>query len=148
MKNKIVTLCASTLLAACGQAPSTEAVASPGDNQAASALVAQQDFRNVDAAGALEAIQTMDNLVVLDVRTPEEFAEGHIDGAINVNFYDDDFREQLDALDKSIPYLLHCRSGGRSSKALKTMRALGFQKVIHLEGGILAWNRSGYALTQ
>ena len=146
MLNKIVVLCATSLLAGCGQAPATDNVSAEASPEAVT--VAARDFTNVDALGAMEAIQNIENLVVLDVRTPEEFADGHIDGAININFYDDNFREQLEALDKSVPYLLHCRSGNRSNKALKIMRALGFQKVIHLDGGILAWNEAGLPLTQ
>lgn len=85
-------------------------------------------------------------LVVLDVRTDEEFASGHIAGAKQLNFFADDFDKQLGKLDKTKPYLLHCKSGGRSGKALKAMTKLGFKKIYHLDGGMLAWKKAGGAV--
>jgi rhodanese-related sulfurtransferase len=84
--------------------------------------------------------------VVLDVRTPEEFNEGHIGNAININFYDTNFKEQINNLDKTKTYLIYCRSGARSSKALNLMTGLQFIKVYELGGGIIAWNNAGYKL--
>lgn len=83
------------------------------------------------------------DLVVLDVRTPEEFAEGHLDGAIMVDFYAADFTDQLADLDPDVPYLLYCRSGSRSGQAAALMEELGFVDVANVDGGILAWSDAG-----
>ena len=83
-------------------------------------------------------------LSVLDIRTPGEFAAGHISGAINIDFYGDDFRPKLAALDKSAEYLMHCQSGGRSGKSLATFRELGFAHVLHLRDGMRGWEAGGH----
>lgn len=98
------------------------------------------DIRLVSAADAA-ALQAAppDDLVILDVRTPEEFAEGHLEGAILVDFYDEDFEDQLAELDPDVPYLLYCRSGNRSSQTRPIMERLGFRDVADVDGGIVAW---------
>ncbi len=83
------------------------------------------------------------DLVVLDVRTPDEFSEGHLAGAIQIDFYDDDFADQLAGLDRSVPYLVYCRSAGRSGKAVETMAAMGFGDLYDMDGGMLAWSAEG-----
>lgn len=84
-----------------------------------------------------------DGLVVLDVRTPGEFSEGHISGAVNIDFYEPSFGTDLDRLDKDVPYALYCRTGNRSGQALDMMRDLGFTDVRELSGGIVAWLEAG-----
>lgn len=81
--------------------------------------------------------------VLLDVRTPGEFADGYIQGAINMDINAPDFADRLGKLDRNAEYLLYCRSGNRSGVALGMMRDLGFSSVSHLEGGIGAWMRNG-----
>lgn len=80
---------------------------------------------------------------VLDVRTPEEFQSGHIKGAVNINFYDEDFKQQLNKLDKGKPVFVYCRSGKRSGKTAAMLNELGFKAVYDLEGGITAWKEAG-----
>lgn len=80
--------------------------------------------------------------VVLDVRTPEEYTEGHLPNAQLLNFYDEQFRQKLEQLDKNQTYYVYCRSGGRSSRAVALMRELGFKKVYNLKGGIMDWQAS------
>lgn len=87
-----------------------------------------------------------DDLVILDVRTPEEFAEGHIDDAIMIDFYSDDFADQLAGLDPDVPYVLYCRSGNRSGQTLAIMEQLGFTSVQDVDGGALAWQEDGLPL--
>jgi rhodanese-related sulfurtransferase len=79
------------------------------------------------------------NTVLLDVRTKEEFTAGHIEGAINVDFYAGDFRDQLNKLDKSKTYAVYCRTANRSGQALTLMQQLGFSSAYDLIGGIAAW---------
>ena len=80
---------------------------------------------------------------VLDVRTPEEWASGTIKGATKMNFFDKDFKTQLDKLDKNKPVYVYCKSGGRSGKATKQMKKMGFTTVYNLVGGIGAWDDAG-----
>ncbi len=85
----------------------------------------------------------MTNSVVLDVRTPEEFAKGHIPGAKLIDFKATDFTAQIEKLDKSKRYLVHCAAGGRSAKAAEQMVKLGFPNVVNLDGGMKAWEAAG-----
>lgn len=100
-----------------------------------------------------EAAQTVideapEGLVVLDVRTPEEFAAGHVENAVNIDFYAADFRDQLAGLDKDVPYVLYCNSGNRSGQALDMMADLGFVEVTEVDGGIQAWAADGLPLVR
>lgn len=85
---------------------------------------------------------------VLDVRTPEEFAQGRIKGGELMNFYDADFRQRLTQMDRNQPYIIYCRSGARSGKALAMMRELGFRNAYDIGGGTLAWQAAGYDLVK
>ena len=82
-----------------------------------------------------------EGIVLLDVRTPQEFATGHIEGAINVNVLANDFKTQLEALDldKGKKVLVYCKSGIRSGRASKAMEEMGFLQIKDLEGGYRAW---------
>jgi len=82
-------------------------------------------------------------VVVLDVRTSEEFAEGHIAGATNINFMAKDFATQAGKLDRDKIYLVHCASGGRSKRCLPQLKQLGFKQIYHLDGGFSAWEEAG-----
>ncbi|WP_264550186.1 rhodanese-like domain-containing protein [Flavobacterium sp. N2820] len=77
---------------------------------------------------------------LIDVRTPEEFSEGHIENAKNINIMGDDFDAQVAALDKTKPVMVYCKSGGRSAKASARLKELGFTTITDLEGGITNWN--------
>jgi len=99
-------------------------------------------IRQVSATEFRSSVQSPD-VVLLDIRTPEEYAEGHLPGAINLDFYAPDFASQLASLDKSKSYSLYCRSGSRSGEALHLMRQLEFTDVAELRGGILAWQSQG-----
>ncbi len=76
---------------------------------------------------------------LIDVRTPEEFKEGSIKHAININFFDENFVEQFEKLDKDKTIYIYCASGGRSGKASKILQAKGFSHIIDLKGGYKAW---------
>ena len=109
---------------------------------------AKDAVKNVDAAGAKKiideaAVKKNAKVTVLDIRTPEEFKDGHIAGALNVDFLSKDFAEKVGALDKSDTYVLHCASGRRSTKSLETFKKLGFKSIVHLDGGFAAWQKAG-----
>lgn len=95
----------------------------------------------IDVADA-ERLIASKQVVILDVRTPEEFAAGHIASATNLNFYAEDFPAKLQQLDKNQNYLVHCAVGGRSAKASAAMTSLGFKSVYDLEGGMKAWEKA------
>jgi phage shock protein E len=89
-----------------------------------------------------------DGLVILDIRTPEEFAAGHLAGAINIDYYAPDFESKLGALDVEQPYVMYCNSGNRSANALPLMDSIGFREVYELDGGIQAWYSAGQPIEQ
>jgi rhodanese-related sulfurtransferase len=92
---------------------------------------------------AAEIITTESDEIVLDIRTPEEYDQGIIEGAINIDFYDNDFAVQLDALDKDAHYVVYCNSGNRSGQANSTFDDLGFTNVTEIDGGITNWYAEG-----
>ncbi len=105
-----------------------------------------QHLENISPKDAYELIgkHTDDkNFVILDVRTAQEVAEGYIDNAINLDFYSDTFRDELNKLDKRKMYLIYCRSGMRSAKALRVMQDLHFSRVYNITGGMLEWYAEG-----
>ena len=87
-------------------------------------------------------------VTVLDVRSPEEYAEGHIDQAVNLDFLDDTFESKVAKLDKAKPYLVHCAGGGRSTNSLEVFKKLGFTNITHLDGGLKAYTKAGGAVTK
>jgi len=99
---------------------------------------------NVDEAYTLiQENEDNADFVILDVRTPQEYAEGNIAQALNINFKSDTFRDDVDKLDKEATYLVYCRSGVRSAGARDVMAELGFTEVYNMEGGILEWEAEG-----
>ena len=104
-------------------------------------LCSAADFENVPPAEFQELAEKGEG-IILDVRTPDEIAQGHIPGASMLNFYDDDFERKLNLMQKDKPIYVYCRSGGRSAKAAKMMKENGFGEVFNLVGGIGAWNKA------
>ena len=118
-----------------------------GAADASSPSPAQPSVKHVSAAEAQKLM--LDNkVVVLDIRTPEEFKSGHIAGATNIDFLATGFEQRLAALDKSKIYLVHCASGNRSAKALPVLKKLQFQSLYHLDGGFRSWEKGGLPVTQ
>jgi rhodanese-related sulfurtransferase len=97
---------------------------------------------DVDVA---EAAQIVDDgeAVILDVRTPEEFAAGHLPDAINIDVESADFADRVAGLDESAETLVYCRTGNRSGVATDEMAELGFTDMSDLQGGIEAWAAAG-----
>ena len=83
--------------------------------------------------------QISEKVQLVDVRTPEEFAEGHIKGAENIDFLADGFLAKFEDFKKNEPLYIYCRSGNRSSQAAKKLSEAGFLNIIDLRGGFLAW---------
>lgn len=93
--------------------------------------------------GIIYSSEFFSNPVVIDVRTPEEYAAGHLIHAINIDVNSPDFTDQVNRLDKSLYYIVYCASGYRSNIARQKMEQLGFNHVINLTGGITAWLKAG-----
>ena len=100
---------------------------------------------NLDAAGFAEQITKAD-VITLDVRTPGEFMEGHIAGAINIDVEGSSFDSEIANLDKSKSYAVYCRSGRRSLIAVDKLSAAGFEKLSNLNTGINDWIANGLPL--
>ena len=97
----------------------------------------------LDPADFKQKLAANPGAVLLDVRTPEEVAEGALPGAVNINFNAPDFQEKIAGLDKGKPYFVYCKVGGRSGKAATLMNESGFQEVHNLKGGYDAWVGQG-----
>ena len=87
-----------------------------------------------------EGFKNNPEAIILDVRRPDEFEEGHLPGALNINVMSPDFSIQLDNLDHDKAYYVYCKSGGRSTSACLAMQSMGFTEVYNMVGGIMAWN--------
>jgi rhodanese-related sulfurtransferase len=99
-------------------------------------------FELITCKKAKKLISSKKDLIILDIRTPEEYEEGHIEDSVLIDFYDALFTKRLNVLDKNKTYLIYCRSGHRSALALSAMKDLGFKKVYDLDGGFNTWNDS------
>ena len=86
-----------------------------------------------------EKIKVIPSPTIIDVRTPAEFANGHVKEAMNYDWNGNEFDKQIASLEKSKPVFIYCLSGGRSSAAADKMRAEGFKEVYEMEGGLMKW---------
>lgn len=105
---------------------------SNGQNKAADGAIAE----NVNVEAFEKHISTAQ---IVDVRTPQEWNGGVMEGAEMMNFYDKDFKTQLEKLDKNKPVAVYCKVGGRSGQAVSMMKDLGFKEIYNLKGGMDAW---------
>jgi rhodanese-related sulfurtransferase len=85
-------------------------------------------------------------IITLDVRTPGEFNEGHIEGAKLIDFQSGNFESEIATLDKTKTYAVYCRSGSRSGQAVKIMSDAGFTNIYNLDGGVIDWANAGLPL--
>lgn len=101
-------------------------------------LVLIQHFSTLQNVDAFKV--TMQNeYVIVDVRTPEEFANGALPEAINISVTSLDFPFEINKLDKEKPVMIYCKAGSRSARAAVAMKALGFHTIYELDGGYTAW---------
>ena len=107
-----------------------------------------EDVTPQEAYTLIQENQDNPDFVIIDVRTPKEFAEGHIEDAINIDFYSETFPDELNILNKNKTYLIYCRSGGRSGGALTIMESLYFKEVHNMTGGIIQWQAEGFPTVQ
>lgn len=106
-------------------------------------VFAETEVIDITPAKVEQLLAGKDAPTVIDARTAEEYAEGHIKGAILIDVKADDFEEKLGKLDRSKAYIVHCRSGVRGAKAVAVFEKLGFEKVYHMHEGMMAWEDAG-----
>ena len=102
-----------------------------------------QNGSSIDSKEAYGLIKADSNITILDVRTAKEFADGHVAGAVNIDVNQTDFTQKIDELDRSKTYIVYCRSGRRSSKAVGIMSAKGFKNLYNVSDGFAGWSKNG-----
>ncbi|ASS49164.1 MAG: thioredoxin [Candidatus Fluviicola riflensis] len=105
--------------------------------------MSQSEKTVLKPAAFQEKITATENATIVDVRTTEEFAGGHLENATNIDWTSDGFDAKISKLDKSNPYFVYCLSGGRSAAAAEHMRELGFKEVYEMDGGMMKWRSDG-----
>ncbi|MDX1479094.1 MAG: rhodanese-like domain-containing protein [Saprospiraceae bacterium] len=130
---KLVFLFFAILILGCAQQESE------AQTQSAEAPAAAPAVNDIDVA-TFDAQRQRPQVVVIDVRTPEETADGMVPGAIEMDFNGEGFEAAIDRLDRSTEYLLYCRSGNRSGRTAEMMITKGFTNISNLVGGYTAWS--------
>lgn len=113
-----------------------------GSKQTATEVsIAKEPYKDITVTEAMKLLEQGD-IVFLDVRTPEETAEGIIPGAIIADYRSDSFKQEINGLDKSKSYVVYCKSGGRSVKASNIMSEAGFSDLMNMKGGYTSWKEA------
>lgn len=102
-----------------------------------------QNGSSIDSKEAYRLIKADANIAILDVRTAKEFADGHVAGAVNIDVNQTDFAQKIDQLDRSKTYIVYCRLGIRSRKAVGIMSAKGFKNLYNVSDGFAGWSKNG-----
>lgn len=124
------------VISSCGQEKKTSVIA-PDGNEVKVHLIAAKQFN-----------QGMKNQVLVDVRSPQEFKYGHIENAVNINFYTKNWLDKFANFEKSKPVYIYCRSANRSGSVARKLIATGFTQVYELENGITKWKKEGFPLVK
>lgn len=106
------------------------------------------NYQTVPVADFRKLMQEHKNFQLLDVRTPGEYMEEHLEGALNIDYNNEHFADQLNQLDKNKTTFIYCMSGGRSNNALAILQKKGFKEVYNMKGGILEWKGNQFPLTK
>jgi len=96
----------------------------------------------------MDSLLELEKVQLVDVRTPAEYAAGHLEGAVNINFNDENFETLISTVDKSKPVAVYCGRGGRSGKCASFMKEAGFTKIYDLDGGITEWMYKGKSVVK
>ena len=107
-----------------------------------------EDVTPGEAFTLIESNQHNPDFVIIAIQTSPEFASGHIENAINIDFNCDTYHDEINNLDRSKTYLIYCRSGRGSRNTLRMMVTLKFKEVYNISGGILAWEAEDLPITQ
>ena len=136
-------------LTACGDNGSKSSSANKAANES-SANNTASDLPGVRVVTPADANKLLadGSRTLIDIRTPEEYAEGHLAGSQLIDFKAADFEDRLKELDRNAQYVIYCRSGNRSGQARTLMTSLGFTDVADIDGGIQAWANAGLPVEQ
>jgi len=104
-----------------------------------SAIIMENVYEDIDIQTAQKIMKLSKNYILLDVRTPEEIANGKIGNALEIDIRSQDFKDKLDKLDRNGQYIVYCHAGGRSTTAAGIMREMGFKQIYNLTDGYRAW---------
>ena len=104
-----------------------------------------KNVKDIDPKAFSEKITATPNAQVIDVRTPQEFAGGHIDNAINIDYLGDSFEANAQKLDKTKPVFVYCKTNNRSPRAAAMLEKLGFTTIYNMQGGLLKWDAEGFS---
>lgn len=105
--------------------------------------IRKNNKNNIKPEKACELIDNNnEGLIILDVRTPKEYNDSHIENSLNINYKSKNFKEEIEKLDKNNKYIVYCHSGRRSSDAIKIMEKSGFTDLKNISGGIRAWKKN------
>ncbi len=148
LKTLILFLAVATIFASCKNADEIKKRAEANRPKVVAPIVKAVAPSNIGKINkiSVEEFEKLNNegkFTLVDVRTPEEYAEGYIKGAVNVNFKKRTFPDYINAIAKDKPVGIYCRSANRSGKAAFIMQSLGFKHVYDLDGGVKAWKKAG-----
>ncbi len=107
-----------------------------------------EDITPAESYALIQDNMGNEGFVIIDVRTPQEYADGYIENALNLDFNGKTFRDELDKLDRNKTYLIYCRTGRRSAGARDMMAELGFMKVYNMTGGTVQWAKEGLPMVK
>ena len=103
---------------------------------------------HVNATEAAQLLNQNADIKILDVRTGIEFKRGHVKQAENVSYFSFSFKKSVKKLDKNAIWLVHCESGNRSGQAISIMQEAGFESIVHMDGGLDAWQEAGLPINK
>jgi len=107
-----------------------------------------QDGSKISLISASELNKVNKDILLIDVRTPEEYASGHLENSVNIDYKADNFKELIAELDTNQDVYVYCKVGGRSNNSAKMMKKMGFKKIYDLEGGILQWEKEDFKIVK
>jgi len=107
-----------------------------------SLFVEAQTIKKLDPQNFEKQLKESKDPILVDVRTPGEYAQGHLANAVLIDIYSDDFKTRVGKLDKSKPVFVYCKAGSRSGSAVGVFTEMGFKEIYDLSGGITAWQRA------
>lgn len=113
-----------------------------------SVFVQAQTIKKLDPQSFEKKLNESKELILVDVRTSGEYAQGHLANAVLIDIYSSDFKSRVSKLDKSKPVFVYCKAGSRSSSAVDVFTDLGFKEIYDLSGGINAWQRANKPITK
>ncbi len=150
----IFIIIAFAILGIIGSMPIMSLAAKPDDKPQFSTDHNQEELgyvkdgvRHVTSSEAATLLKMDATIKILDVRTRSEFNAGHIEGAVQINYYSLGFKRKIAALNKQVAWLVHCKSDHRSGRTVPIMKKTGFTSIIHLDGGFDAWKKAGLPLS-